>query len=101
MLVHLPSAVKVQRLRGRLLCRRIEKPRGACPEHVQFLASDLLMCAGLTGDMPIVLMFDGPSLGGFVCPATITSAELWKMGQVYPKDSVVFKRLTLGARYPP
>jgi Carboxyltransferase domain, subdomain A and B len=27
-------------------------------------------------------MPDGPSLGGFVCPATIPSAELWKMGQV-------------------
>ena len=35
-----------------------------------------------TGDMPIVLMVDGPSLGGFVCPATILTTELWKMGQV-------------------
>ena len=35
-----------------------------------------------TGDMPIVLTCDGPSLGGFVCPATILSTELWKMGQV-------------------
>ena len=32
--------------------------------------------------MPIALMPDGPSLGGFVCPATIISAEMWKMGQV-------------------
>ena len=93
--------MKVLQVWGRLLCGRIEKPKGACPEHIQFQASDLLVRAGLTGDMPIVLMFDGPSLGGFVCPATITSAELWKMGQVSPKDSVVFKRLTLGARYPP
>ena len=35
-----------------------------------------------TGDMPVVLMVDGPSLGGFVCPATIATTELWKMGQV-------------------
>lgn len=34
-----------------------------------------------TGDMPICLLVDGPSLGGFVCPATVTSTELWKMGQ--------------------
>jgi urea carboxylase len=33
-----------------------------------------------TGDMPILLGPDGPSLGGFVCPATIIGAELWKMG---------------------
>src|SRR6202012_2678401 len=33
-----------------------------------------------TGDMPILLGPDGPSLGGFVCPATIVQAELWKLG---------------------
>ena len=35
-----------------------------------------------TGDMPVILGPDGPSLGGFVCPATIVNAELWKMGQL-------------------
>lgn len=35
-----------------------------------------------TGDMPVVLMVDGPSLGGFVCPVTAATTELWKMGQV-------------------
>ena len=41
-----------------------------------------------TGDMPILLGPDGPSLGGFVCPATIVQAELWKMGQLKPGDTV-------------
>lgn len=49
----------------------------------------------LTGDMPILLGPDGPSLGGFVCPVTIALAELWKMGQLSPKDSVHFKLITL------
>lgn len=48
----------------------------------------------------MVLMFDGPSLGGFVCPATIISSELWKMGQVAANDTVEFKRLTLGNASP-
>jgi urea carboxylase len=43
-----------------------------------------------TGDMPVILGPDGPSLGGFVCPATIIQAELWKMGQLKPGDSVRF-----------
>ncbi|MFA5951097.1 MAG: urea carboxylase [Hyphomicrobium sp.] len=47
-----------------------------------------------TGDMPIILGPDGPSLGGFVCPATIVAAELWKIGQLRPGDKVRFKRLT-------
>src|SRR5512138_141177 len=43
-----------------------------------------------TGDMPVILGPDGPSLGGFVCPATIVRAELWKVGQLRPGDRVRF-----------
>jgi urea carboxylase len=48
-----------------------------------------------TGDMPILLGPDGPSLGGFVCPATIVQAELWKLGQLKAGDLVHFRRVTL------
>ncbi|HEY6643490.1 urea carboxylase [Povalibacter sp.] len=44
-----------------------------------------------TGDMPVILGPDGPSLGGFVCPATIVRAELWKIGQLRPGDRVRFR----------
>lgn len=43
-----------------------------------------------TGDMPVILGPDGPSLGGFVCPAVIVSADLWKIGQLKPGDSIRF-----------
>jgi len=49
----------------------------------------------LTGDMPILLGPDGPSLGGFVCPVTVASAELWKIGQLRPGDKVKFRLVTL------
>jgi len=48
-----------------------------------------------TGDMPVILGPDGPSLGGFVCPATIIHAELWKIGQLKAGDSVRFRALSL------
>jgi urea carboxylase len=48
-----------------------------------------------TGDMPVILGPDGPSLGGFVCPATIVDAELWKMGQLKAGDVVRFRALSL------
>jgi urea carboxylase len=48
-----------------------------------------------TGDMPVILGPDGPSLGGFVCPAVVVQAELWKLGQLQPGNTVRFKRLTL------
>ncbi|MCO8163687.1 urea carboxylase [Pseudomonas sp. 21LCFQ010] len=44
-----------------------------------------------TGDFPVILTKDGPSLGGFVCPVTIAKAELWKIGQVKPGDKLRFK----------
>ena len=49
-----------------------------------------------TGDMPVILGPDGPSLGGFVCPVTIANAELWKMGQLRPGDTVRFVALDVG-----
>lgn len=49
----------------------------------------------LTGDMPILLGPDGPSLGGFVCPVTTASAEFWKIGQLQAGDKVTFKLVTL------
>ncbi|MBL0160374.1 MAG: urea carboxylase [Bryobacterales bacterium] len=48
-----------------------------------------------TGDMPVILGPDGPSLGGFVCPATIVDAELWKIGQLKAGDGVRFVRITV------
>ncbi|MEV3855778.1 5-oxoprolinase/urea amidolyase family protein [Streptomyces sp. NPDC050095] len=43
-----------------------------------------------TGDMPVLLGPDGPSLGGFVCPATVVTTERWKLGQLRPGDTVRF-----------
>jgi urea carboxylase len=51
-----------------------------------------------TGDMPILLGPDGPSLGGFVCPATVVASERWKLGQLRPGDTVRFQRL--GEQFP-
>jgi urea carboxylase len=45
-----------------------------------------------TGDMPVILGPDGPSLGGFVCPVTIVDDELWKTGQLRPGDRIRFVR---------
>lgn len=47
-----------------------------------------------TGDYPVILAKDGPSLGGFVCPVTIAKAELWKIGQLKADDKVSFYPLT-------
>ena len=43
-----------------------------------------------TGDMPIILGPDGPSLGGFVCPFVVIAADRWKIGQLSPGNKVRF-----------
>lgn len=48
-----------------------------------------------TGDMPVILGPDGPSLGGFVCPATVISADLWKLGQLKAGDKIRFLPISL------
>jgi urea carboxylase len=46
-----------------------------------------------TGDTPIILGPDGPSLGGFVCPAVVACGDMWKVGQLRPNDTVRFVRV--------
>ncbi|MBE0507018.1 MAG: urea carboxylase [Marinospirillum sp.] len=48
-----------------------------------------------TGDMPVILGPDGPSLGGFVCPATVITADLWKLGQLRAGDRIRFVPVSL------
>jgi urea carboxylase len=50
-----------------------------------------------TGDMPVILGPDGPSLGGFVCPVTIALDDMWMVGQLRPGDRVRFRPMDHGA----
>ena len=47
-----------------------------------------------TGDMPVILGPDGPSLGGFVCPFTVIAADQWMLGQLRAGDRVQFETVT-------
>ncbi len=49
-----------------------------------------------TGDMPIILGPDGPSLGGFVCPFVVIAADRWKIGQLVPGDRLRFAPVHIG-----
>lgn len=50
-----------------------------------------------SGNTPIVLMMDGPSLGGFVCPVTVSTADLWKVSQARPGATIRFKQVPYDA----
>lgn len=47
-----------------------------------------------TGDAPVLVGPDGPSLGGFVSPCVVVRADLWKLGQLRPGDTVALEAVS-------
>ncbi|HLJ63425.1 MAG TPA: biotin-dependent carboxyltransferase family protein [Stellaceae bacterium] len=51
----------------------------------------------LAGQTPIILVNDGPSMGGFINPYTVPSAAFWKLGQAKPAELLRFKAVSVDA----
>ena len=49
----------------------------------------------IAGQTPIILVNDGPSMGGFIVPYTVPSAAFWKLAQAKPGDQLKFKEVSL------
>ena len=49
----------------------------------------------LAGQTPIILVNDGPSMGGFINPYTVPSASFWKLGQSKPGEIYHFNVVTV------
>ena len=49
----------------------------------------------LAGQTPIILVNDGPSMGGFIVPYTVPSASFWKLGQAKPGDGFNFREVSI------
>lgn len=47
-----------------------------------------------TGESPIVFAHDRPDLGGFACPTTVCSAEMWKVGQLKTGNKIQFRSIS-------
>lgn len=51
----------------------------------------------LAGQTPIILMNDGPSMGGFINPYTVPTASFWKLGQARPGETLNFQEISVKA----
>ena len=49
----------------------------------------------LAGQTPIILVNDGPSMGGFIVPYTVPSVSFWKLGQAKPGDNFNFVEISV------
>lgn len=77
-----------------------EKAHKKAPEHGQDPSNIIdqgypLGAINLCGQTPIILVNDGPSMGGFICPYTVPSAAFWKLGQSKPGDIYRFKSISV------
>lgn len=77
-----------------------EKATNKLPEHGDFPSNIIdqgypLGAVNLGGQTPIILMNDGPSMGGFICPYTVPSAAFWKLGQMKPNEFIRFRAISV------
>jgi urea carboxylase len=77
-----------------------EKAYKKAPEHGSEPSNIIdqgypLGAINLSGQTPIILVNDGPSMGGFINPYTVPSAAFWKLGQSRPGDIYRFKSVSV------
>lgn len=73
-----------------------DKARNKAPEHGSEPSNIIdqgYPCGAinLAGQTPIILVNDGPSMGGFINPYTVPQAAFWKLGQSKPGEVYNFK----------
>ena len=61
---------------------------GSIQKVVQEVQEKLAVLSNAAGE--IILVNDGPSMGGFINPYTVPSAAFWKLGQAKPGDTFNF-----------
>ncbi len=77
-----------------------EKATNKLPEHGDFPSNIIdqgypIGAINLAGQTPIILVNDGPSMGGFICPYTVPSAAFWKLGQMKPNEHIRFRAVSV------
>jgi biotin-dependent carboxylase-like uncharacterized protein len=77
-----------------------EKATNKAPEHGAEPSNIIdqgypLGAINLAGQTPIILVNDGPSMGGFINPYTVPTGAFWKLGQSRPGEIYHFKAISV------
>lgn len=96
------NSFKIQHSSNRSACRLAEAKNlaftrkdggvaGSHPSNVLDHAYSIRGALNICGNTPILLIADGPTLGGYMCALTVINADLWMVGQGTPgRDFVKF-----------
>ncbi len=90
------SACRLEPLPDSFFARKDGGAGGSHPSNIIDHAYNMRGAINVTGNTPVLLIADGPTLGGFMCCGNVINADLWKIGQAAPdKDFAKFVPCTL------
>ena len=77
-----------------------DKAHNKLPEHGSDPANIIdqgypVGAINLAGQTPIILVSDGPSMGGFINPYTVPQCAFWKLGQAKPSELLSFEVISV------
>lgn len=89
------SACRLEPLPDFFFSREDGGAGGSHPSNIIDHAYNMRGAINVTGNTPVLLTADGPTLGGFMCCANVINADLWKIGQAAPdRDYAKFVQTT-------
>jgi 5-oxoprolinase (ATP-hydrolysing) subunit C len=86
------SAYRLEALPDSFFARADGGVGGSHPSNIIDHAYAIRGALNICGNTPILLIADGPTLGGYMCALNVINADLWKVGQGTPnRDFIQFK----------
>ena len=86
------SAYRLEELPDGFFARTDGGVGGSHPSNIIDHAYAIRGALNICGNTPILLIADGPTLGGYMCALNVINADLWKVGQGAPnRDHIQFQ----------
>ena len=86
------SAYRLEELPDNFFSRTDGGVGGSHPSNIIDHAYAIRGTLNICGNTPILLVADGPTLGGYMCALQVINADLWKVGQGTPnRDTMKFR----------
>lgn len=86
------SAYRLEELPDSFFARSDGGVGGSHPSNIIDHAYAIRGALNICGNTPILLIADGPTLGGYMCALNVINADLWKVGQGAPgRDFMQFQ----------
>jgi biotin-dependent carboxylase-like uncharacterized protein len=89
------SAYRLEALPDSFFARPDGGVGGSHPSNIIDHAYAMRGALNICGNTPVLLIADGPTLGGYMCALSVINADLWKVGQGTPnRDFIKFQMAT-------